>query len=640
MPNKKKYKKRTGYREKFLILATAFWAIYPFITRILVKKVPKEEEIFFATSQGMIADIMLFCKEMALAGFVIIALLYFLGERIFPDKVEKLNRERFKRLKFPLIFMGIYLLFSVLSFALSKYKETALFGVNSEYEGLIAIVCYAGVFLFGLYYLNPKEKNDRTITSEDILVFGIAAMCLLAGILSLVEVFVKPILEFGFVQDLISSEENRELAHSIKNENFIGQICLSFHNPGFFGGFCALFIPIDFVIALKGKKVLKIMAVIGTGLLLFGLMWSNSRVAYAATALSMVICIVILLICNRKAHKKNLIVTFMSVVIIAVVPAVLSKTVVDFSKPENTMENGDTENTGIFRLSKATLENGELYLYSGDKLLKVSLDTKAFNECQKSDKTDYSECLVFFDGENILEERVPVTLKATNIREAKQGFGLTAPGYEAVRFTTEKAFVIFDLGYSGTVEFYMTSVGLKIFGQGSKLLEEIPQPKVTGLEKIYSFATGRGYIWAQSLPILADSILVGGGNGTFAFRFNQNEIVGLLNTHGSCKYVIDRPHNWYLQIACSDGIIALAAVAALFLYYLINYCLDLKKIKKNGKGIMTESGIFEAGLFAGLAGFMLCGFINDSCVTVNPLFWLMLGRAVAGLSKVRTVTND
>ena len=148
-------------------------------------------------------------------------------------------------------------------------------------------------------------------------------------------------------------------------------------------------------------------------------------------------------------------------------------------------------------------------------------------------------------------------------------------------------------------------------------------------------------IYGHRLPIIKDSLIVGGGNGTFAFRFRQNEIVGLLNTHGSCKYVIDRPHNWYIQIACSAGVPALIAVLVLFIYYIISFCKRFKVAcagKSDGKtGTTKETGIgskielLDIGLFAGLVGFMVCGLINDSCITVNPMFWLFLGWAVGRL---------
>ena len=165
----KKYKeKRIGYRQVFLILCAAFWCIYPFITRLVVKKIPDIEAKFFSNSNGLIIDLLLFYKEIALAVFAGGVLLYFLGERIFPDHIEKIDRERIKSLKLPLICIGIYAVFSGLSFIFSDYKETAFWGSNSEYEGLLAILSCLVVFVFACYYLKPRPDQKKALSATEI----------------------------------------------------------------------------------------------------------------------------------------------------------------------------------------------------------------------------------------------------------------------------------------------------------------------------------------------------------------------------------------------------------------------------------------------------------------------------------------
>ena len=612
-----KRKKEFGYRRVFIILCTAFWVIFPFITRLSVIKVPEIEEEYFSTNKGYIVDLLLYCKEIALALFAGAVILYFLGERIFPDKVIKLDRNRFKSLILPVSLAGVYLLLSVLSFAFSSYKETAFWGANSEYEGLLAIISYIVVFFFALIFLKDAD-------AAQILKCGINILCLIVGILSIIEIFYKPILEISFVQDLISSDKYSEVAHSIKNENFIGQICLTFNNPGFLGGFCALFIPLNFCLSIEGKKAWKMIGLIGTGLMGLTIVWSDSKVAMVSLIATIPLSIFLLTFKNRKEIKKFF-VYFGIILAVAVVTIGASKLLPTFSSRTRTTERVEEGTIGsgeIFKLSKAEIIGGELYLYSGENLLKISVDQEKYKECYwDDDLVDYSSCLVLSDGEKVISGRLPVTLKATNIREEKQGFRPDDERYKAVSICVQKEMVIIDLGYSGTIEFYIVEGGLKIFGQGSSLHEEISQPKVTGLESIYHFATGRGYVWVQALPILKDSLILGGGCGTFAFRFVQNEIVGLLNTHGSCKYVIDRPHNWYLQIACSSGVLALISVLALFIWYIIIFIRQYIKTK--------TIDYIDIGLFAGLLGFLICGMINDSCITVNPWFWMLFGTAVA-----------
>ena len=635
--NRKKPKKarRIGYRQIFLIITAAFWVIYPFIARVVINRVPEVEEEFFSNQNGYVIDLLLYCKEIALIGFTVVILLYFLGERIFPDRIEKLDKVRGKQLIFPLIAAGGYIFFSILSFIFCKYKETALFGVNSEYEGLLAIICYVGVFLFAVYYMK-KPSDEKVLAGCEILKYGINILCLIIGLLSIIEVFWTPLLEIPFLQDIISSEKTREIAHSIKNENFIGQICLMFNNPGFLGGFCALFLPVNLSITLSAKKYLKIPGIIGTGLMGLSVYWSRSTVAMLSLVISIPL-VLLLYIRKEKESKKpeyksfiiNIAVTVV-IVAAAIVSSEIFPTYSSVTRGTNETPKTNVMSGDVFKLSKAEIKDGELYLHSKDKLLKISVDKTLMHNCyMDSAKDAFSKCLVFSDGERIIEGRTPATIKKTTIREETPGFKLTDERYKAITIATEERLLIMDLGYSGTIEFSITEKGLKAFGQGSVQLDEIPQPKITGLEKFYSFGTGRGYIWVQSLPIIADSILVGGGNGTFAFRFLQNEMVGLLNTHGSYKYVVDRPHNWYLQIICSDGLLAFICVAALFLWYIIRFIKRLDLKKKAAHCRFAEVEVFDIGLFAGILGFLICGMINDSCITVNPLFWLMLGTAVA-----------
>lgn len=769
--NKKKSRK-IGYRQVFMILFTLFWVIYPFIARVLVKKIPAPEDTFFANTRGLIIDLALFCKEVALAVFAGGCILYFLGERIFPDKPVKLSLERFKKLRFPVIFIGGYVLFSVLSFVFCDYKETAFFGVNSEYEGLLAILSYAAVFMLAVFFLKPKADGDNKLSLTAIFKYGIIAVSVLAGILGIIEIFVSPILEFAFVQDLISSEENRTIARSIRNENFIGQICLMFHNPGFLGGFCALITPVCIALSMEGKKIRGIVCSVAAGLLIMDIWWSNSRVALVAVILTVPAFILMTVVGIRKKKlmlnetaaigstgkrkqaqsetaatgstgksmtvdgvRTYLVRRCITNVGIAVVTGVLmivlsevlptyssrykeehasstvaeeagnpvsDKTPNDQAEAIISGDDSDTDNgmsrivstgpdgptvvvvtrlgdsadsadkTGTesdsgnksgsttyykYKLTKAELTDGALYLYSGETLLKISVDRMIYDtQIVRGVDRDFRECLVFSDGiDRIGQEKIiPAVLPATNIRGEKPGFGFNDERYRAVKIALDDRLMYIDLGYSGTVEFYLTEDGIKLIGQGSALLDEIPQPRVTGLESLYSFSTGRGYMWIQSLPLLWESLIVGGGNGTFAFRFRQNEIVGLLNTHGSCKYVMDRPHNWYLQIALSDGVTALICVLALFLWYIIGFIRKykgkpvmnepdaFKKVAVSGTvaGAGNEFGVFDIGLFLGLTGFMLCGMINDSSVTANPWFWLLLGCAVTRLVKTdEQITN-
>lgn len=648
--HKKKKKQTSSYKSVFLIICTIFTSIYPFISRLLLKKVPTAEASIFATTKGYTVDISKFSKEVALLGFAAFIILFFLGEHIFPDNIDKINRERLKSLRFPLICVAGYALLTVVSFLFSDYKQTALWGSCEEYEGMAAILCYCVLFVYAIYYF-------KTETALKILNIGILSMCLLVGVLSLIEIFWKPILEFTFLQDLISSTKNRELAHSIRCENFIGQIALMFHNPAYLGGFCSLFTPIVLGISLNEKTadiknvkksftfyLLKAAYTVIPALLVLALFWSRSAVSIMCLVLSTAIIIIFYVLAHLKdKNKKQFLMKLLEKVavpaVLFVVLYILSKvlpnsitykhdqgldtTIEEYSVAENSSVSSSSNK---YPLSKATLDNGVLCLESNDTSLYVSMDMTEFRRCKKqAPNIAFENCLVFSDGTDQIKDFVPTTMKATTIQKALPAYKINDSRYDAVTFVCQQELLIFDFGYNGTVEFYLTDEGIKIFGQGETLLSEIPQPKVTGFESIYKFATGRGYTWSQSLPVLAHCLLLGNGNGTFSFYFVQNEIVGLLNTHGSCKYVVDRPHNWYIQVAVSSGLPALLLMLAAFIFYIIRF-LKSFFVKK------SISSSYLIGLFAGLLSFMAFGMINDSFITLFPLFWICFGVGVGNLT--------
>lgn len=200
---------------------------------------------------------------------------------------------------------------------------------------------------------------------------------------------------------------------------------------------------------------------------------------------------------------------------------------------------------------------------------------------------------------------------------------LLADGYEAVKLSYDGIYLAMDLGYEDTIDFYVTDDGFALVGQNGEALEQIPHSVIQSdfWKKIYPIATGRGYIWVNTIPILKECILFGKGPGNFVYAFLQNEVVGLLNTHGSYKFVIDKPHNWYLQMGVNTGLISLVSVLGLMFRYFTRGGKEYFREEKWG----NKKDVFEKTLWAGLASFCIAGLVNDSIVAVNPIFWLLFG---------------
>ncbi|MCR5431463.1 MAG: O-antigen ligase family protein [Lachnospiraceae bacterium] len=604
------------YEKIFVAVAMVFFTVFPFIARVSVMKVTSEEEAYFITQNGYISDIALYSKEIAVVAFAAIAILFFIGERIFTDHPEPFDREAFKRLKVPLILIGVMTFFSTLSMIFASNGEVAFRGVFTEFEGLLAILSYILIFLFGMYYLRKEDCIE-------FFKHFVVAVSFIAGVLCCVELFVKPILEFRFVQHLISPEKYIELAESIESKYFAGQSALMFNNPGFLGSFAALFLPIDIALVAEAKRrPVKSIRIIASALMCVALYGSASKASWIAVVIS--VAVMALFVVLKWIHTDIIRIVHVTLTLVICVAAFALSSVLVAAKTEGieTYESGPAAvSDDIYRLDRATLTNGVLEFASGDDTLVCSVDFDKFDEYMIGEHSDSSfvDCIVFSDGERVLTEREDSFYENARLGMFLVGTTPVDERFDMITVATEGQMVYFCFGYDGPAQFAMTADGFKSFAQGDILEDAIPQPAVTGFESIYGFGTGRGYIWVQSLPVMAGSLFIGKGCGNFPFYFIQNEIVGLLNTHGSMKYVIDRPHNWYIQSFVSNGLPYLICMLVLFAGVLI----------KGGKlGLRKKLGIFDIGLLAGVTAFMIAGLINDSCITVNPLFWLVLGVTV------------
>ena len=636
------------YEKIFVALSMVFFTVFPFIARIIVLKVTSDEQAYFVTQNGYISDIALYSKEIAIAAFAAIAVLFFIGERIFTDKPEPFDRKALSKLKIPLILIGLMTVFATFSMLLSSNIEVAFRGIHSEFEGWLALFSYVIVFIFGLYYM---RKEDCT----ELFKHFIVVVSIITGVLCSIELFVKPILEFRFVQHLISSEKYTELAESIESKYFTGQSALMFNNPGFLGGFAALILPIDIALAIETKKLwLRIVRIAAAALMCVALYGSASKASWVAVGFCIFVITaiaVIKILCLKRRErssdsigriKNNGSCFEPNTKTFAITTFTLAVCIISFlvTLALVKIKNGDTisyesgpaaVSDKLFKLDIATLTDGVLEFRSGDKTLVCSVDRRKFFEHMEGPYSDVSfvDCIIVSDGEKVIEGRKDSVYE--NERLGMWLIGITPDDdrFDMITIATERQMTYFCFGYDGPAQFAMTNTGFKSFAQNDILEDSITQPAVTGLEGIYSFATGRGYIWVQSLPVMAGSLLIGKGCGNFPFYFRQNEIVGLLNTHGSMKYVIDRPHNWYIQALVSNGLPYLLCMLALFALIVIK---GIKRFVNN------EAGIFEIGLLTGIVAFMIAGLINDSCITVNPVFWLVLSvtaRRVTALHERR-----
>ena len=80
----------------------------------------------------------------------------------------------------------------------------------------------------------------------------------------------------------------------------------------------------------------------------------------------------------------------------------------------------------------------------------------------------------------------------------------------------------------------------------------------------------------------------------------------------------------YLQIGVQTGVLSLIAFLAFYAMYFFSSLVLYMKTEKNSLSVFTGIGILS-----GSFGYMVVGIINDSIITVAPLFWCLIGLGLA-----------
>jgi O-antigen ligase len=123
--------------------------------------------------------------------------------------------------------------------------------------------------------------------------------------------------------------------------------------------------------------------------------------------------------------------------------------------------------------------------------------------------------------------------------------------------------------------------------------------------------------------LLKKYIFLGAGPDAFAMVFPQNDIAGKINWLRDNNMLVDKPHNWYLQVAINTGMISLLALLAFLAMYLF------KGIRLKNEPALGEGRLIHIGIMSGVVGYCVAGLANDSNVSVAPVFWVMLGLGLS-----------
>ncbi len=134
-----------------------------------------------------------------------------------------------------------------------------------------------------------------------------------------------------------------------------------------------------------------------------------------------------------------------------------------------------------------------------------------------------------------------------------------------------------------------------------------------------SYGTGRVFIWRNTLPLLGDRILLGGGADTFPHRMTA-KFTRVLENGQMLRRTIDCAHNEFLNIWVNQGLPALLFYLAALVSTLVPW------LKRKG-------GSAAAILGTAVLCYAIQAFFGISTPANSGFFWVFWGLLEAGLGE-------
>ena len=180
-----------------------------------------------------------------------------------------------------------------------------------------------------------------------------------------------------------------------------------------------------------------------------------------------------------------------------------------------------------------------------------------------------------------------------------------------------------DRGYGGVVRYITSSEGL-----GLKTLQNRTQ---------YWKGTIEYIIESPEVPFSNDILsptrtFIGYGLETYIITFQSFFSADMQDFRSRLFVPLDRPHNHYLYMAASMGLLGLMSYLAILAVFIFLAFRSIHRSKSNTNRLLLIA------IIAGMSGYITDTFFNPSTISAELVFWLLLGMLYI-LSRV-TYSDD
>lgn len=516
--------------------------------------------------------------------------------------LKKIIKKTDKIVNSILVLSGIFLFFTLLSAIFSEYRQVSFWGIYDRAEGFITITCYMIIFVYSIYTFKTTNDYKYVITPIFILV-GINAFLGL----------------FQYVgQDLIKSNLGSAIVGS-NNLNLLyeqGKLYGTLFHYNYVGSFAAIVLPILLGLTLfEDEDIMhKISLGIASLLSIWLLFGSTSRAGIIGILVATIFAIIIFwkLVLGKW---KPLLIFFATMLAVAIglnfatkgaiferIPGLISDSFSVF----NDTNNFDYREYTPVKDVKHT-EKGVTVILQNETL-KITYESNSYVFKNSKDKV-----IDYVKGDKAYTT-TDETFKNITFKFGKLTSGSSRNDALLLNID-EKPIFMFNLKQDNSIH---------LINLNTKKDIEVQFPETFGFKGKEKLGSMRGYIWARSIPLLKDNLILGSGPDTFVFRFPQNDLIGKYYAYDTPNMVVDKPHNLYLQIALNNGLIALLAFLAIMIIYIVD---SLKLYAFNED--YDKSQILGSVTCLGVIGYLFAGIFNDSVVSVAPIFWIILGVGIA-----------
>ncbi len=508
---------------------------------------------------------------------------------------------------------AVYVLMALISALCSDYSYTALHGVFDRAEGFYTTACYFVIFLFTMYAFRTAGNFKYVVTA----LFFCVGVNVVIGVFQFTG---NDLLNQEWFRKIIIDKEYADVIQ-FRAEGISGMMSCALYNYNYVGSFTGLVVPLFTTLALFEKRPLyRVLCLVFDAAAVFMLFGSLARSGIVAVAAALVVGIFVFFRIIIKHWKVSLSVfAGAAVVIVGMnfalggrllrrIPSIVEDAVSILVPSDNDLFDElpvrEINHNKDGSVSFVTQSDAVTVGYSEDEANYVFTD-KAGARIELS--VDAGGKVTFLD-----DRFKDITFEIQNEYD-DPAFGSVV--YMSFYGNTDNC-LCFNLFGGKNLHLVDSKTGERVVPQNAEHI---------GFEGREKVGSSRGYIWSRTLPLLKNCLLIGYGADTFVYNFPQNDYLAKYYSYAEgFNIVVDKPHNLYLQIFYSNGLVALIMFLGICVIYLAD-CVRLYALKRE----YGKERIFGVSVMLGIVGYLAAGLFNDSVVSVAPVFWILLGVGFA-----------